>query len=187
MKNEMDVIDVIQKYIIKDLAGIMENYYRQCGEHWWNDHGEFGDWAIPNDYQMAQTLYYGVCLGGHFELLKMFCTRHPKLIRKGIATSCQIGDLKSVKFLIKKGEYAPVYLNQGLCDATKHGHIDIANFLIKKGANVNFGLEGACLSGRMDIVMKMLEAGADDIEMGFQTASWLGHKEVMYYLMGKRR
>jgi len=54
-------------------------------------------------------------------------------------------------------------VNNGLYNACRNGHIDIAKLCVKNGANCfNKGLSNACCYGYIDIVKYMIDCGADE-------------------------
>ncbi len=74
----------------------------------------------------------------------------------------------------------------GLEGACLCGHIDIVKLMIEKGANNwNVGLEGACFCGHIDIVKLMIEKGANYWNWGLSNACEGGHESIVKLMIEK--
>ncbi len=69
------------------------------------------------------------------------------------------GNIEEVNRLVKLG----ADLNYGLYGACIGGHLDIVNLMVKLGANhFNWGLHYACCGGHLDLVNLMIKSGANN-------------------------
>lgn len=170
-----NVIKMVSKYIIKDLTGLVENYYIQKDE--WAK-GELGHWD-DGDYRDEEYVSFrAVCRGGHVEYMEhLFDDMDPPL-EKGLYEACRGGHLNIVKPLVYWG--ADKYL-EGIDVASEQGYDEIVEFLFTSIANRE--LTTACRFGQMNIVKLMIEKGANDLDEGLEFACWGGHIEIVKLLL----
>ncbi len=93
---------------------------------------------------------------------------------------CLQGSGYWINYCIKKGADE---WNWGLEGACKGGHLDIIELMIDKGAN--WGLEGACKGGHLDIIELMIEKGAKDWNWGLEGACEGGHLDIIKLMIKK--
>ncbi|KAJ3047594.1 hypothetical protein HK097_011405 [Rhizophlyctis rosea] len=84
-----------------------------------------------------------------------------------------------VKVLVEAGAESSL---RSFLDAARHGHVDILKILIGAGGDAQMALREGCYSGSMDVVTRLLEAGADASASGWSclnTAIHESHVEVV--------
>jgi hypothetical protein len=95
---------------------------------------------------------------------------------------CRKGDIKAVENELKLGEDNDY--NWGLQGACEGGNLQIVHLMLKQGANdYNTGLEYACMGGHMQIVELMLKLGATDYNIGFRNACGEGHMQIVELML----
>ncbi len=97
---------------------------------------------------------------------------------------CKNNDIIKIRKIIKID--IELNWNWGLEGACEGGHIDIIKFMIEKGAHGwNMGLHYACLGGHLDIVKFVIEKGANCWNWGLEGACNGGHIDIVKFLIEK--
>ncbi len=68
-------------------------------------------------------------------------------------------------------------------EACGAGHAEVANLLVSLGANLECGLQGACESGKLDMVVDFLNRGAHNICDALSYACESGNHAVVDFLI----
>jgi len=77
-------------------------------------------------------------------------------------------------------------VNYGLYGACQGGHLYLVNMMINKGANDwNWGLWRACEGGHLDLVNMMIQKGADNWNWGLYGACFGGHLDLIKLMLEK--
>lgn len=170
----MEVISVVRKYIIKDLTGLIENYYIQVCSN-------LGTWEKWEEIDYGiDIMFHNSCWGGHMEIVKYLIKKGVKDWNHGLHNACEGGHMKIVKLMIKKGAND---WNEGMLWACWGGHIEIVKLMISKGANNwNKGLFGACEGGQLECVKYMIGKGADKWDLASDLASIQNYTEIVEYI-----
>jgi len=75
-------------------------------------------------------------------------------------------------------------VNFGLQGACKGGHMDLVQLMIDKGANNwNEGLLASCLGGHKDLAQFMIDKGANDFNRGLHRACIGGHEHMVQMMI----
>ncbi len=86
-------------------------------------------------------------------------------------------DINIIMIMIEKGAND---WNYGLNGACKGGHLELIDFMIKRGATSwNLGLWGACEGGHLEIAKLMIEKGANALDRGLFFGCKKGHLEIV--------
>lgn len=97
----MNVVSVVRKYIIKDLTGVIENYYVQ--ENSWKK-GRFGYWEYCEKGITWILVLHGSIYGEHMEIVKHAESKGKIIywvLRKGLEEGYM--ELEIVKHVESKG------------------------------------------------------------------------------------
>src|SRR5579872_1285340 len=106
-------------------------------------------------------------------------------------TICKEGNieqvLRKIEQLLRNDQTPFLFcLNYGLEGACTGGHLDIVKLLISKGANCwNFALPCACESGNVDIVELLISKGAYNWNGGLYSACYAGHFGMIELMISK--
>lgn len=109
---------------------------------------------------------------------------------RGVAAACNKG-YETIAPLMLSRKFTDLgdidhLANIGLEVACKAGYLNIVLFMIEKGANEwNRGLYGACYGGYNDIALLMIEKGANDWNRGLWNACQGGHIDLVYLMTEK--
>ena len=107
-----------------------------------------------------------------------------KNIDEQLQSSCQENTLIQVQMLLHS--HKNIDFDYGLQGACQGGHLDVVKFMIEKGATYwNGGLSSACCGGQTDVVHLMIEKGATDWNLGLSGACQGVHPDVVNLMIEK--
>lgn len=196
----MNVINVVRKYLIQDLTGLVENYYIQ-ETHW--ESGQFGCqkmWFEKDNTAMNLSYYWiGACEGGHLNTVKWLykATNGEQELNEGLQQACKQNNMKLFRYLMKqadKEKYEPhwEWLLYGACKTNNEELIDM--FMNKAKEDVYHcwdwedALNGACAGGHIHLIKKYIQMSEENgEEIDFETtlveAIDEGHLHVVEFLL----
>jgi hypothetical protein len=155
------------------------------------------------NYLDIQNVAYFYCTCKHFkrlqetECIKKRIIRYSKIIKErrwdlGIDVSTTTGEINElIIFVEKKLEadteyYLKWYLNNGLRNAARYGHIQIAKFLVDRGADDFDGSLAKAIKGRHTKIMHFLiQKGAEDWDVAMCAAARIGSKDLVDFFIEK--
>lgn len=97
---KMNVISVVRKYIIKDLTGVIKNYYIQ-NDNW--SIGKFGSWEFEYCWGIKCFMFDGACAGGHMEIVKWMLSKGVNNLNWGLYYASKGKHLEIAKLMLSKG------------------------------------------------------------------------------------
>lgn len=124
----MEVINVVRKYIIQDLTGLVEKYYVQEID---SDIGIFGCWKKVED-EWGGALSWA-CEKGHLDIVKKIV--HP------LVEGCQrrgwlhVGQERYDTWIHYGGRFGIATLDNGILSACRYSnniHVDVIRYLVKQ-------------------------------------------------------
>lgn len=129
----MNVISVVRKYLIKDLTGLVENYYIQKDI---DKVGLYGDWFVKrkNDEEYWNWILGNACHGGHTQIVKLAIKNGATHTGWAILGASSGNHLKLVKKFAEKCHNH--YIEQGFDRAVEHNHSRIIKFFLKRFGGV---------------------------------------------------
>jgi len=106
-------------------------------------------------------------------------------IHKQLENACKEGkDYKLVYSLLKQG----ADVDWGLQGACQGGHTELVQLMIRSGArNFRKGLTGACEGGHKDLAQMMIQRGANNLEWGLHAACKNNHYDIANMIMIETR
>lgn len=126
----MNVTSVVSKYIIKDLTGLIEDYYIQ--ERDWRL-AEFGCWKrISCRVERFDNLLNRASYGGHLDMVKYFESEGANNWRWASHGASYRGHLHVIKYAETKDM---LDWNWVLYNASLGGHLHVVKYAESKGAN----------------------------------------------------
>ena len=97
---------------------------------------------------------------------------------------CKSGDMEKVRDILMDTAHVVYTYNSGLVGACEGGHMEIVMLMLERGAdNYDHGLDYACERGHMEIVKLMLEKGATYYNWGLVGACESGHMEIVKLML----
>jgi serine/threonine protein kinase len=100
------------------------------------------------------------CFGGHTEIIYLMIKQGANDWNGGLLEACEGGQPEVVEFMLEKGANS---IGESICKACLYKQYDVLDVMIHSGCNLNLGLLYACKWGWKDVIEKVLEKGADDI------------------------
>ena len=98
--------------------------------------------------------------------------------------ACYVGSFGLTKWMIDKNH--DLKKNCGFYGACRGGHKDLVLFMIDIGADwYDWGLKGACRGGHKELVMLMIEKGPKDWNLGLYGTCHGGHEEITTLMIKK--
>jgi hypothetical protein len=104
-------------------------------------------------------------------------------VNDAFAGACFGGWSELIDLLISKGAAS---WNTSLYYAARANYVAVTQFLLTQGANVTFGLQGACRGGHSELAQFFLEKGGEpDVDAALRCACRGGHLELAKLLITK--
>ncbi len=138
--------------------------------------------VLQSDWQILTPKQIGR-LGSKY-MIDAYMKKFPSANPVGIFRGlCYSGNIDLV---VETIEHSPSsYLNIGLYIACRSGNADLVMCLIELGANGwNYGLDGACKGNHTDLVLLMITYGSTKLETALVYACRVGDIDLLEFLLG---
>ncbi len=130
--------------------------------------------ALEHGTDLNSALY-AACRNGFIDIVKMLIERGASDWNIALLNACFGGNIDVIDYIIECGANDWHF---GLLGACAGGHVNIARRMIEYGSGYFGILEYVCQRGNMEMVMLMIEYGANEWNYGLYGACGSGHTSI---------